>query len=172
MGRIKAGLHRHSPNLRQRWTDMKLHRVLLIALVLLPLTVGAETVSWTPNTKWTGTDSTGATVTGTFTTAEMATMTYYVRANKYGVLPRVYIGEAKGVSTWVDNVLVRLNAGGVAVVAGDNVQITVSQAFKDTGGEQDSPESMPVSWVLPGKPIVLPPTNRGCTSGPTAPSVK
>jgi len=136
-------------NMKRFW------KFLAIFLLIAPLTLSAETITWTPSTSWKDVN-TG--LTGTFPAAEMATMKFYLRGAKVGVTPLAYFGETGGgVSTWTDNVMVKMNSFGAGIVAGDNVQITVSQAFKDTDGvERDGPESTAVRWTIPGAVIPLP----------------
>jgi hypothetical protein len=127
-----------------------------ICILLLPLIVSAETVSWTPSTA--GKYDNGATLT--FTSAEMTTMKFYLRLWKEGVTVKTYFGEtAGGISTWTDNILVRANqwgastTGWVPLKGGDNVLVTVSQAFPNTasdGKERESVESSSIRWTLPG----------------------
>jgi len=112
----------------------------------------AESLWWTPAT--TATDGTS------FTSAEMATMTYYVRVDKPN--PRdntstggwYYLGESRnGVLSYpADNSLASLMRS--YGLGAQTVRFTVSQAFKGADGvERDSAFSDPLTWVVP----VLPP---------------
>ena len=109
---------------------------------------------------WTG--ATQATDGTSFTSAEMATMTYYVRIDKPN--PRdntsttgwYYLGETRsgGLSYPADNSLASLmRSYGFGT---QTVRFTVSQAFVGSDGvERDSVKSDPLSWVVPA--IVVPP---------------
>ena len=112
----------------------------------------AESLWWTPAT--TATDGTS------FTSAEMATMTYYVRVDKpnprdaTGVSGWYYLGETRngGLSYPADNSLASLMRS--YGLGAQTVRFTVSQAFKGADGvERDSAFSDPLTWVVP----VLPP---------------
>jgi hypothetical protein len=112
----------------------------------------AESLWWTPAT--TATDGTS------FTSAEMATMTYYVRIDKpnprdlTGAGGWYYLGETRnGVLSYpADNSLASLMRS--YGLGAQTVRFTVSQAFKGADGvERDSAFSDPLTWVVP----VLPP---------------
>lgn len=139
----------------------------LLAIVLgvmLMSNVGAlaESLWWTPATK---------TVDGTsFTSAEMATMTYYVRIDKpnprdlTGTGGWYYLGETKngGLSYPADNSLASLMRS--YGLGAQTVRFTVSQAFKGADGvERDSAFSDPLSWVVPVPPA--PPAVPGKPTG-------
>lgn len=124
----------------------------LLAIVLgVILTFGAvafaEMLSWTPA----ATSTTGT----SFTSAEMATMTYYVRIDKPN--PRdntstggwYYLGETKngGSSFPADNSLSSLMRS--YGFGGQTVRFTVSQAFVDNGVERDSVPSPALAWLVP-----------------------
>jgi len=107
---------------------------------------------------WTGASQT---TDGTsFTSAEMARMTYYVRIDKpnprdlTGTGGWYYLGETRngGLSYPADNSLASLMRS--YGLGAQTVRFTVSQAFKGADGvERDSAFSDPLSWVVP----VLPP---------------
>jgi len=90
--------------------------------------VGAETITWTGPTQFTdGTPIPAGTSLG-----------YYLRGGKENNAARTYFGETKGnVTTWVDNVMVKMNqwattgsvAGWVTIVPGDNVVVTLSTTY-------------------------------------------
>lgn len=121
------------------------------------LTFGAvvaysESLTWTPAT---------TTVDGTsFTSAEIATMTFYVRIDKSN--PRDTTGVVGSTATWyylgetrnggssfpADNSLASLMRS--YGFSGQTVRFTVSQAFKDTDGvERDSVRSPDLAWIVP-----------------------
>jgi hypothetical protein len=142
----------------------------LVAIVLgAILTFGtvalAENLSWTPAT---------TSVSGTsFTSAEMATMTFYVRIDKPN--PRdntstggwYYLGETRnGVSFYpADNSLASLMRS--YGLGGQTVRFAVSQAFKDTDGvERDSSPSAAYSWIVPV------PFNPRTSVAPTGPVIR
>ena len=123
----------------------------LLALGVM-LTFGAvafaESLSWTPAT--TTTDGTS------FTSAEMATMTYYIRVDKpnprdtAGTGGWYYLGETRnGVLSFpADNSLASLMRS--YNLGGQTVKFTVSQAFKGSDGvERDSAQSTPLAWLVP-----------------------
>ena len=123
----------------------------------------AESLYWTPAIKTTD----GA----SFTSAEMATMTYYVRIDKPN--PRdntstggwYYLGETRnGILSYpADNSLASLMRS--YGLGGQTVRFTVSQAFKGTDGvERDSAQSTPLSWIVPvpPPPVVVPSAPSGC----------
>jgi len=122
------------------------------AMLMSNVVALAESLWWTPATK--ATDGTS------FTSAEMATMTYYVRIDKPN--PRdntstggwYYLGETRnGVLSYpADNSLASLMRS--YGLGAQTVRFTVSQAFKGADGvERDSAFSDPLTWVVP----VLPP---------------
>jgi hypothetical protein len=135
-----------------RWKNVGVLSVLVIG-AMLTSNVGALAESlW-----WTG--ATQATDGTSFTSAEMATMTYYVRIDKPN--PRdntstggwYYLGETRnGASSYpADNSLASLMRSYGFV--GQTVKFTVSQAFKGADGvERDSAFSDPLSWVVPVPP--------------------
>jgi hypothetical protein len=138
-----------------RWKNVGVLSVLVIG-AMLTSNVGAlaESLWWNPATK--ATDGTS------FTSAEMATMTFYVRIDKPN--PRdntsttgwYYLGETRGggLSYPADNSLASLmRSYGFGT---QTVRFTVSQAFVGSDGvERDSVKSDPLSWVVPA--IVVPP---------------
>jgi hypothetical protein len=137
-------------------------KALVLVLLLLPLVVGAETITWTAPTTYTDGSAIDA--------ATKATLGYYLRGYKEGnIAAKTYFGETRnGVTTWSDNILVRMNAwavnpegpvaGWVALKAGDNVLVTLSTAMKQPdGSETDGPESPPYRWTLPGAAPPPPP---------------
>ena len=140
---------------------MKPFRLLIIALLLLPLTVGAETITWTGPTQFTdGTPIPAGT-----------SLTYYLRGGKENNGARTYFGETRGnITTWVDNVMVKMNqwattgsvAGWVAIVPGDNVVVTLSAAYVASDGkEYDGPQTPPYRWTIP-KVVVPSPVTPSC----------
>lgn len=139
---------------------MRKWRVLILAFVLIPLAVGAETISWTPNPVSANDPAVS------FTPAQMSTMTFYIRAWKAGSAAKTYLGETRnGATTWTDNILLRANQWGatvpgwVALKPGDNILVSVSMAFVDNGVEKDSAESPGYAYMIPGGAVpALPPT--------------
>ena len=123
----------------------------LLALGVM-LTFGAiafaESLVWTPAT---------TTVDGTsFTSAEMATMIFYVRVDKpnprdtTGTGGWYYLGETRnGRSSFpADNSLASLMRS--YGFSGTQVQFTVSQAFKGSDGvERDSANAPALAWTVP-----------------------
>lgn len=141
--------------------------VILVAVLfaILSSNIGAlaESLWWTPAT--TATDG------STFTSSQMATMTYYIRIDQpnpkdlAGASGWYYLGETRnGVLSFpADNSLASLmrsyNFGG------KTIQFTVSQAFTGTDNvERDSPQSTPYSWIVPvpPPPPVVPSAPSGC----------
>ena len=140
---------------------MKPFRLLIIALLLLPLTVGAETLTWTGPTQFTdGTPIPAGT-----------SLTYYLRGGKENNAARTYFGETNGnVTVWVDNVMVKMNqwavtnsvVGWVTIVPGDNVMVTLSTAYVASDGkEYDGPQTPPYRWTIP-KVVVPSPVTPSC----------
>jgi len=131
---------------------MRKWKVFVLALLLVPLVVGAETISWTPATTFTDGSAIPSSV--------MSTLTFYLRIwNVNNPAGKVYFGETVGGGTsWTDNVLLRANSRMVIkLVPGDNVMVTVSQSYKDSVGvERDSAESAPYRYSIP-KVVVPPP---------------
>jgi len=129
-------------------------------ILTFALVAGAQDLYWAPATGWVNADN--AAQTGTFTAAEMATMTFYVRINKPTPADSVgragfnrpgtwyYAGEVKGGgSKWPgdNNIAGKLQGFGYA---GQPVSFTVSQAFKATDGvERDSDLSEVLAWTVP-----------------------
>ena len=122
--------------------------VLFAILAFGAVAAFAESLVWTPAT---------TTVDGTsFTSAEMATMIFYVRVDKpnprdtAGTGGWYYLGETRnGRSSFpADNSLASLMRS--YGLGGQTVRFTVSQAFKDTDGiERDSAQSTPLAWLVP-----------------------
>ena len=141
---------------------MKPFRLLIIALLLLPLTVGAETVTWTPAVTYTD----GSVIS----IATQSIMTFYLRIRRVNSTVVTYFGETRnGVSTWTDNILVRANANGVTppLVAGDNVIVTLSQSYLASDGiEYDSAQSPGVTYMIP-KAAPPPPAKPPSCAAPT-----
>lgn len=139
--------------------------VLLVALGAIlssNIVALAESLWWTPAT--TSTDGTS------FTSAEMATMTFYVRIDQpnprdlVGTGGWYYLGETRngGLSYPADNSLASLMRS--YGLGAKTVRFTVSQAFKGTDGvERDSAQSEPLAWVVPVPPP--PPVTPGKPSG-------
>jgi hypothetical protein len=142
--------------------------LLAIALGVM-LTFGAiayaEVLYWDPAT--TAVDGTS------FSSAEMATMTFYVRIDKPN--PRdntstggwYYLGESRnGVLSWpADNSLASLMRS--YGLGNQTVQFTVSQAFVDTDGvERDSAQSSALAWRVPV------PFNPRTPKAPTGPGIR
>lgn len=138
---------------------MKLHRILLLALLLAPLVVGAETIEWVLPTTYTD----GSTISAT----DKARITVYLRGYKSGSpTAKTYFGETRGgLTTWGvagDNTYImnKMNewaatnavAGWVNIVPGDTVYITTSAAITWTANgienEYDGPESAPYAWTI------------------------
>ena len=136
--------------MRQK-TVLALMVVVLAVMMMSNVVALAESLWWTPAT--TATDGTS------FTSAEMATMTYYVRIDKPN--PKDLIGSPSGwyylgervnaLSFPADNSLSSLlRSYGLGA---QTVRLTVSQAFKGLDGvERDSALATPVSWVVPVPP--------------------
>jgi hypothetical protein len=116
----------------------------------------AQNVEWTPATTWT--DNTGK--TGTFTSQEMSTMKFYLRARKQGDnQPRKYYAETKdGISTWSGDFASAFSSNGLAKPAeGEAWEFTVSQAFVNaSGAELDSLESVVAKYTFPFAPSRTP----------------
>ena len=139
--------------------------VLFAILTFGAVAAYSESLSWTPAT--TTTDGTS------FTSAEMATMIFYVRVDKpnprdtTGTGGWYYLGETRnGRSSFpADNSLASLMRS--YGFGGQTVKFTVSQAFKDTDGiERDSAQSTPLAWLVP-----VPFTPR-TPAAPTGPVIK
>lgn len=146
---------------------MKAWKILVLMLLLAPLTIGAETITWVlPTTHVDNTPIDAAT---------RATLGVYLRGWKDGNPgAKIYFGETRnGATSWTDNILVRMNQWGatnnpaawVPVKSGDKVFITASTSLKylDNGvtRELDGPEGPAYAWVLPGAavpPPVKPPS--------------
>jgi hypothetical protein len=153
---------------------MRKWRLLILALVLIPLVVGAETISWTPPTKWVdGTD---------VSAADKALYVYYLRTWKEG-FPNIvtYFGETRnGVTTWTDNILVKANQWGASVPgwvpykAGDNVFVDASTSWEPVGGPASDSwpdrKGTPYRWTISGgtipPPVVAPTVT--LTAAPTS----
>jgi hypothetical protein len=124
--------------------------------------VNAETISWTPNPVSANDPAVS------FTAAEMATMTFYLRGWKAGSTVKTYFGETRnGGTSWTDNILVKMNQWGaqntvpgwVPIKAGDNVLVSVSMSFVDAAGnEHDSLQSPGYAYTIPGGVVVPAPT--------------
>lgn len=148
---------------------MKPLRLLLLALLLLPLVVRAETIEWTLPTTYTD----GSAISAT----DKARITVYLRGYKAGSpTAKTYFGETRGgLTTWTDNVMVKMNQWGatnavpgwVNIVPGDNVFVTVSAAITWTDNgvtrEFDGPESAPYAWRIYKAPLPPAPTP-SCTA--------
>lgn len=162
---------------------MRKWKFLIWALVLIPLAVGAETITWTPPVNWADNTVVSA--------ADKALYVYYLRTWKASS-PTVltYFGETRnGVTTWTDNILVKANQWGASVTgwvpykAGDNVFVAVSTSWEPTDGSPSSDswntnKGVPYAWTIPGgvvpPPVVAPtitkftantPINKGsCTT--------
>jgi hypothetical protein len=123
-------------------------------MLLLPLIVGAETISWTPATTFV--DNT------VIPQATMSTMKFHLQVwnanNRAGVR---WLGVAtNGATSWTDNILLRANERLVPkLVPGDNVFVSVTQAYTGSDGvEHESAESTPSSvYTIPGAVVVPPP---------------
>jgi hypothetical protein len=157
---------------------MKRWRFLALCLVLLPLVVGAETISWTLPTTYTD----GSTISAT----DKARIAVYLRGWKKGSTAKTYFGETRGgLETWSDNVMVRMNywaaqnatPGWVNIVPGDNVLVTVSAAitWQDATGamkEFDGPESAPYAWTIYKVPPPIPPIYTPSCNAPSGLTIK
>ena len=139
-------------------------KFLILFLLIAPLTISAETITWIAPTTYT--DGT------TIDTVTKAKLGYYLRGWKEGNAgAKTYFGETRnGVASWSDNILVRMNAwaaqgaipGWVPLKVGDNVLVTLSTAasyIDNTGAvkEKDGPESASYRWTLPGAAPPPPP---------------
>lgn len=133
---------------------MKWWRFLAVCLFLLPLVVGAETITIVPSPTW----KDGTAVSA----ADAAKFTFYFRIwrgtdPKAVPLTSYYFGELRnGATTWTDNVMVRANAYILPpLVPGDNVIVSVSAAFLGSDGvERDSwmtdQPGLAQAWRIPG----------------------
>jgi hypothetical protein len=144
--------------------------VAIFAILASNVAALAESLWWTPST-------TSADGLYTFTPAEMATMTFYVRIDQAN--PRdltgssgwYYVGETRnGVLSWpADNSLASLMRS--YGLGAKTVRFTVSQAFKGADGiERDSEFAVPISWVVP--PVVVPPPPSPACKPPTALAIR
>jgi hypothetical protein len=149
---------------------------LAVILLLAPLTINAETISWLLPTTYT--DNTVISAT------DKARLTFYLRGWKAGTPnAKTYFGEVRnggaswgvaGDNTYVMNqmnqwALTNSTPGWIALKPGDNVLVTVSAAltYVDNGvtKEADGPESPSYAWTiykappLPPPPIVVPSCN-------------
>jgi len=154
---------------------MKFWKFLLIGLLLSPLVVGAETISWDLPTTYVD----GTTISAT----DKARITVYLRGWKVGnISAKTYFGETRnGGSSWGvsgDNtyIMKKMNEwaatnavpGWVPLVPGDNVYITASAAISwpdETGAmrEFDGPESPQFRHTIYKAPAPPPPTP-SCTA--------
>lgn len=125
------------------------------AMLMSNVVALAESLWWTPATTYTSALGPG----GTFTNAEMATMTFYVRIDKpnprdtTGAGGWYYLGESRnGVLSFPsDNSLASLMRS--YGFGAQTVRFTVSQAFKGADGvERDSAKSDPLAWIVPIPP--------------------
>ncbi len=131
--------------------------LLLAAALSLPAIARADAVHWS--------SSTTSTSGYVFTSAEMATMKYYVRINRpnpldttgrvysSGAAPGTwyYIGEVVNATSWPSNN--QLSSLLISYgFAGQAVQFTVSQAFTDNGVEYDSGLSNIATWTSDAAP--------------------
>ena len=134
---------------------MKRWKWLFAVLLFVPLTINAETISWEWAPTWVDNTPVSA--------ADQAKMTAYLRLWKDGTPgAKTYFRETRnGVATWVDNILLRANASGASVSgwvplkAWDNVNVTISAAFRSPidNVERDSDESPPVRHMLKGPAV-------------------
>jgi len=137
-----------------------------LALVLILLTIAtmamAETASWEPSTSWT--DNTGQ--TGTFTSSEMATMTYYLWAAKAGqarskvrtIGPGNYTVSG-AIASWTGDLKTILGAK-----SGESWDFTVSQEYTDADGvARESAESGKYTYLFPFPPGRTPGTPQKTT---------
>ena len=148
-----------------RKTVGEIMAVVLGAMLTFGAVAFAESLSWTPAT--TTTDGTS------FTSAEMATMTFYIRVDKpnprdtTGTGGWYYLGETRnGVLSFpADNSLASLMRS--YGLGKQTVRFTVSQAFVDTDGvERDSAQSASLAWLVP-----VPFTPR-TPAAPTGPAIR
>ena len=146
----------------------RFRQMISVGLLLLPLVVGAETISWVLPTK----QADNVTL---IPASELPTIGVYLRAWKAGnPSAKTYIGETRnGLISWGvqgnnTHILNRMNQWGasvpgwIPVKAGDNVFITASAfiPWTDNVGvnhESESTESPPYAWTLPGAVVVPPP---------------
>jgi hypothetical protein len=141
---------------------------LFLLIVLAPLTfTWAETITWNATTTYTDNTPLPANIKNG--------LTYYLRVYKSGSpAAKTYLGETRnGVTTWVDNVMIKANQfgaevpGWVALKVGDTVYVTVSAsvpaALSATGVEVDGPEGTPKVWVIPDYTTPPPPTQPACS---------
>ena len=122
--------------------------LVLSAILIFGKIALADYLYWTPAT--TAKDGTS------FTSAEMGTMTFYVRIDKpttqdnTGTTGWYYLGETRnGILFWpADNSLASLMRS--YGLGNQTVRFTVSQAFVDTDGvERDSEQSAALAWLVP-----------------------
>jgi hypothetical protein len=133
---------------------------LVVILLLAPLTLSAETISWILPTTYTDGSAISA--------ADKARITVYLRGYKAGNLSgKTYFGETRnggtswgvaGDNTYIMNKMNEWGAanavpGWVVLKPGDNVLITTSAAITWTDNgvtkEFDGPESPPYAYIIP-----------------------
>ena len=149
---------------------MKAWKVLVLALLLVPLVVGAEVISWDLPTTYVD----GTTISAT----DRARITVYLRGWKASnPTAKTYFGEKRGGGTsWGvsgDNTYIMnkmnewatINAvpGWVPIVPGDTINVTASAALVGTDNvERDSAESPPIAHTIYKAPPPPPPPIPSC----------
>jgi hypothetical protein len=129
-------------------------QILAVGLLLLPLAINAETISWTPSTTFV--DNTA------IPQATMSALKFHLQVwnanNRAGVR---WLGmTTNGATSWTDNILLRANERLVPkLVPGDNVFVSVTQAYTGSDGlEYESAESLPSAvYTIPGGVVVKAP---------------
>jgi hypothetical protein len=159
----------------------RFRQMISVGLLLLPLVVGAETISWLLPTTYVDNSAISA--------ADQARITVYLRGWKAGNPgAKTYFGEARnGLTSWGasnDNtkIMNRMNEGAAAnsvpgwvvLKPGDNVITTLSAALVGSDGvERDGPESPPYAWTIYKAPVApLPPVVIPSCNPPTGISIK
>jgi hypothetical protein len=143
--------------------------IALGAILAFGAIASADYLYWTPAPGWN--DNTGN--SGSFTPAEMGTMTFYVRIDKpttqdnTGTAGWYYLGETRNGASFfpADNSLASLMRS--YGLGNQTVRFTVSQAFVDTDGvERDSAQSTALAWLVPV------PFNPRTPEAPTGPVIR
>jgi hypothetical protein len=150
-------------------------KFLLLTLLIVPLTISAETVGWTPPVTFDDN-------TTVIPSSDLAQIEYFLYLVKEGnPTARTYIGKAAGgATTWGDNILVQANAwasganapyqaaipGWIVLKVGDNVLVTIHASLNGS----TSAASTPYRWTLPGAAPIppLPPPTATLTAAPAS----
>lgn len=142
----------------------RLWKFAVALLLIAPLTINAESISWIPSPMWQDNTAVSA--------ADAAEFTFYLRiwrgTDKTAVpATATYFGETRnGVTTWGvagDNTYIMTQANKYitpALVPGDNVIISVSAAFNDGTQELDSwttfKPGLTAAYRIPGGAVIPP----------------